>query len=171
MNFMAMSDVLAGEFMNIEIWSVGKESESFIAEGVAHYLKKARPYVNITLQILQPPRGLPGADAVRIRLAEETLILQRLQPSNYFILLDERGTLLDSPGWAKAFQELMNRSTKTAVLLIGGAHGVSDAVRARAAAVWSLSALVFPHQLVRLVVAEQVYRAYSILAGSPYHHT
>ncbi len=64
----------------------------------------------------------------------------------------------------------MNSSTKTLVLLIGGAYGVSDAVRARAAQVWSLSKLVFPHQLVRLIVAEQVYRAFSILNGSPYHH-
>lgn len=156
--------------MNIEIWSIGKESDSFIADGVAHFLKKTRPYVQISIQIIQPPKGLAGGDAPRIRAAEEVLILQKLQPSQHLVLLDERGTQLDSPGWAKAFQEMMNRSTKTAVLLIGGAHGVSDAVRGHAAAVWSLSKLVFPHQLVRLIVAEQVYRAYSILAGSPYHH-
>lgn len=156
--------------MNIEIWSIGKESEPFIAEGVAHFLKKARPYVPVSINILAPPKGLAGSDAARIRTAEESLVLNKLQPTHHLILLDERGTLHDSPSWAKAFQEMMNRSTKTAVLFIGGAHGVSDAVRERAAAVWSLSKLVFPHQLVRLIVAEQVYRAYSILAGSPYHH-
>jgi len=64
----------------------------------------------------------------------------------------------------------MNMSTKSLVLLIGGAYGVSPAVRERAQQTWSLSKLVFPHQLVRLIVAEQVYRAFSILNNSPYHH-
>ena len=155
--------------MNIEIWSIGKESDSFIAEGVAHYLRKARPYVQVSQHILPPPKSLSDPD--RIRAAEETLIFARLQGGHHLIVLDERGKMLSSPDWAQAFQGLMNRSVKTAVLLIGGAHGVSDGVRGRAQAVWSLSALVFPHQLVRLIVAEQVYRAYSILAGSPYHHS
>ena len=154
--------------MNIEIWSIGKESDAFIADGVAHYLKKVRPYVQTSLHILTPPKSLTDPD--RIRAAEEALVLNRLQPAHHLIVLDERGKALTSPGWAQAFQEMMNRSTRTAVLLIGGAHGVSDAVRGRAQGVWSLSSLVFPHQLVRLIVAEQVYRAYSILAGSPYHH-
>jgi 23S rRNA (pseudouridine1915-N3)-methyltransferase len=85
--------------------------------------------------------------------------------------LDVRGKQLDSPQWAEAFQTLLNAGTRTLVLLIGGAFGVSDAVRGRAAQVWSLSKLVFPHQLVRLIVAEQVYRAFSILHRSPYHHS
>ena len=154
--------------MNIEIWSIGKDSEPFIADGIAHYLKKVRPYAPVSLHLITPPKALTDPD--RIRVAEETLVLQKLQPTHHLVLLDERGKVLTSPGWAQAFQEMMNRSVKTAVLLIGGAHGVSDAVRTRAQAVWSLSSLVFPHQLVRLIAAEQVYRAYSILAGSPYHH-
>lgn len=156
--------------MNIEIWSLGKESEAFIEAGVAHYLKKTKPYIAVSLHILTPPKGLAGAAAERIRLEEEKLILAKLLPAHHLIVLDERGQLLDSPEWAQAFQGMMNKGTKTAVLLIGGAFGVTDAVRARAAAVWSLSRLVFPHQLVRLIVAEQLYRAYSILANSPYHH-
>jgi len=156
--------------MNIEIWSIGRGGEAFVEAGVEHYLKKLRPYINAQLIVLPPPKGIPGEDAPRIRAAEETLVLSRLQPSHHFILLDERGEMLTSPQWAQAFQGCMNRGTKTVVMLIGGAHGVSDAVRKRAAAVWSLSRLVFPHGLVRVMVAEQIYRAYSILAGSPYHH-
>ena len=66
---------------------------------------------------------------------------------------------------------MMNQGVKTVVLLIGGAYGVSDKVRTEAKQVWSLSNLVFPHQLVRLMLAEQVYRAFSILNNSPYHHS
>jgi 23S rRNA (pseudouridine1915-N3)-methyltransferase len=72
--------------------------------------------------------------------------------------------------WSQQFQNLMNQGTKTLVILIGGAFGVSDAVKEKAKQTWSLSPLVFPHQMVRLIVAEQVYRAFSILNHSPYHH-
>jgi 23S rRNA (pseudouridine1915-N3)-methyltransferase len=85
-------------------------------------------------------------------------------------LLDERGKALDSLQWSKQFQQCMNQGVKTLVILIGGAFGVTDTIRSTAKQVWSLSNLVFPHQMVRLIVAEQVYRAFSILNNSPYHH-
>ncbi len=156
--------------MLIEIWSVGRANEPYIDPAINHFLQKARPYNAVELILLPPPKKgvAPGPEASM--LAEESLILKRLQPHHHLILLDERGKLLSSPEWASQFQQLMNRSTRTLVLLIGGAYGVSEAVRQRAQQTWSLSKLVFPHQLVRLVVAEQVYRAFSILNNSPYHH-
>jgi 23S rRNA (pseudouridine1915-N3)-methyltransferase len=156
--------------MVIEIWSVGKANEAHIEPAVAHYLQKVRPWCKVGLVILPPPvkGALPTPEATLS--AEESLILKRLQPHHHLILLDERGKQLTSPEWAAGFQQLMNSSTKTLVLLIGGAYGVSEAVRNRADKVWSLSRLVFPHQLVRLIVAEQVYRAFSILNNAPYHH-
>jgi 23S rRNA (pseudouridine1915-N3)-methyltransferase len=98
------------------------------------------------------------------------MILKKLQAQHYLILLDERGKMLDSTQWASQFQSFMNQGVRTLVILIGGAFGVTDAVRDRANQVWSLSKLVFPHQLVRLMIAEQVYRAFSILKNTPYHH-
>ncbi|MBS1772275.1 MAG: 23S rRNA (pseudouridine(1915)-N(3))-methyltransferase RlmH [Bacteroidetes bacterium] len=157
--------------MNIEIWSVGKENEPFIEQGIQHYFHKIKPYTNIELHILQVPKKLATADAEKSKQIEEELILKKLQTHHYLLLLDEKGKMLTSPQWAKEYQQLMNRGVKTLVLLIGGAYGVSDIVKKKANATWSLSNLVFPHQLVRLILAEQVYRTYSILNNSPYHHS
>lgn len=157
--------------MNVEIWSLGRESEPFIQEGLDYYFKKTKPYNPVELVVLTPSAKTATTDIERTKLAEEELILKRLQPKHQLILLDEKGKLLTSPQWAHQFQQQMNAGTKTLVLLIGGAYGVSDKVRNAARQVWSLSPLVFPHQLVRLIVAEQVYRAFSILNNSPYHHS
>jgi 23S rRNA (pseudouridine1915-N3)-methyltransferase len=156
--------------MNIEIWSLGKGNESFIEEGIQYYFGKTKPWNPIELVILQVPKKNVTTDVTRTKQIEEELILKRLQPNHYLILLDERGKKLDSVQWSQQFQSLMNQGTKTLVILIGGAFGVSEAVKEKARQTWSLSPLVFPHQMVRLIVAEQVYRAFSILNHSPYHH-
>lgn len=156
--------------MNIEIWSLGKANESFIEAGVQYYFGKTKPWNPIELVLLQVPKKSQTNDVARAKQLEEELILKKLQAHHYLILLDERGKKLDSIQWSEQFQSLMNQGTKTLVILIGGAFGVSDAVKAKAKQVWSLSPLVFPHQMVRLIVAEQVYRAFSILNNSPYHH-
>jgi 23S rRNA (pseudouridine1915-N3)-methyltransferase len=156
--------------MNIEIWSVGKENESFIDEGLQYYFQKTRPYCPVELIVLQIPKKNATTDPERGKLAEEELILKRLQPQHYLILLDERGKKLNSIQWSQQFQQCMNQGVKTLVLLIGGAYGVTDNIRKKSNQCWSLSDLVFPHQLVRLILAEQVYRSFSILNNSPYHH-
>jgi len=156
--------------MQLEIWTIGKDNQSFIEEGVNHYFRKIKPYNSIELVVLQPPKKVAGTDVERMRQAEEELVLKKIQPHHYLVVLDERGKLLSSDQWAQQFQQMMNMGTKTLVLLIGGAYGVSDQVKKLAKQTWSLSPLVFPHQLVRLIVAEQVYRAFSILNNSPYHH-
>lgn len=156
--------------MQIEIWSVGKAHEPFVKDGLAYYFRKIQPYIAVSIVLLPPPKKTAAADEAFIRQEEEVLILKKLQPQHYLILLDERGVLHDSIHWSKQFQHLMNTGVKTVVLLIGGAYGVTDNIRKQARQVWSLSPLVFPHQLVRLIVAEQVYRSFSILRNSPYHH-
>ncbi len=157
--------------MDIEIWSIGKENEPFIEDGIQYYFKKTRPYNPVQLVTLQLPKKLATTDVELSKQREEELVLKKLQPHHYLVLLDERGKQLTSPQWAKQFQQCMNNGVKTLVILIGGAYGVSDKLQKEAKQVWSLSQLVFPHQLVRLIVAEQVYRAFSILHNSPYHHS
>lgn len=157
--------------MNIEIWSLGKENDTYIDEGLRYYFQKTKPYNPVELVVLQLPKKAATTDVERTKLQEEELILKKLQPHHFLILLDERGKQLTSPQWAQQFQQLMNRGTKTLVILVGGAFGVTDKIRQQAGQIWSLSSLVFPHQLVRLIVAEQVYRAFSILNNSPYHHS
>jgi 23S rRNA (pseudouridine1915-N3)-methyltransferase len=156
--------------MNIEIWSVGKENEPFIEEGIKYYFQKTRPYNPIDLVLLQTSKKAATTDIERTKQQEEDLILKKLLPQHYLILLDERGKLLNSIQWSQQFQQCMNQGVKTMILLVGGAFGVTDAIRKRANQCWSLSNLVFPHQMVRLIVAEQAYRALSILNNSPYHH-
>lgn len=156
--------------MNVEIWSLGKENDAFIEAGVAYYFQKTRPYNPVSLVVLQTPKKAATTDVERTKLQEEELILKRLGPGHYLVLLDERGKMLNSIQWSQQFQQCMNQGVKTLVLLIGGAFGVTENVKKRANQCWSLSNLVFPHQMVRLIVAEQVYRSFSILNNSPYHH-
>ncbi len=156
--------------MHIEIWSIGKANEPFIQEGIHYFFQKIKPYNSIELDIIPPLKKIP-ADIEALKKQEEELIFKKLKPHHYLILLDEKGKMLSSPQWAQQFQQRMNESVKTLVLLIGGAYGVSDRVKQQARQVWALSSLVFPHQLVRLILAEQVYRAFSIIHHSPYHHS
>jgi len=157
--------------MNVEIWSPGKENEPFIEDGVRYYFQKTKPWNPVELVLLQVPKKMATTDIERTKLLEEELILKKLQPGHYLILLDERGKQLNSIQWSRQFQQCMNQGVKTLVLLIGGAFGVTDTVKKRANQIWSLSGLVFPHQMVRLILAEQVYRSFSILNNSPYHHS
>ena len=99
--------------MNIEIWSVGKENEPFIDAGIQYYFQKTRPWIPIDLVLLQVPKKLATSDIARTRQQEEELILKKLQPSHYLVLLDERGKSLTSPQWAQQFQHCMNQGTKT----------------------------------------------------------
>ncbi len=154
--------------VQLEVWTFGRDSEPWVATGVAHYLKRLQPMQRTGW--VQLDARASSADPGAVRAAEEKVLLKRLGSGQHLILLDERGDHHTSIEWAGHFEGLRGRSTKSAVVLIGGAYGVTDAVRERADAVWALSRLVFPHGLVRLMLAEQLYRAFSILHGSGYHH-
>lgn len=106
-----------------------------------------------------------------LKKKEGEMITGFLQKDDYLVLLDEHGKQLSSPELANFIQQRANESAKTIVFLIGGAFGVSDEVKKRANYQWSLSKLVFPHQLVRLIVAEQLYRACTIIRNEKYHHS
>lgn len=156
--------------MHIEIWSIGKENEPFIDEGIKVYSQRLKTMANVRLQLLRLPRRTAGSDPRTLLLAEEELIMTRLRPQDYLILLDENGKLLNSVQWSEQIQQRMNQGSRRMILLIGGAYGVSQKVKQQAHQIWSLSPLVFPHQLVRLMVYEQVYRSFTLLNGLPYHH-
>lgn len=151
--------------MPIKVLAVGKKHENWVAEGVERYQKRLkRPF---TLEwVLLPHSAREGVSA---RQDESERLLLRLKDDDFVILLDERGREVDSPGLAKLLFGPIE-AAKNIVIIIGGAYGVDETVHARADFVWSLSPLVFPHQLVRLIVAEQLYRAQEIAAGRPYHH-
>lgn len=151
--------------MPIRIIAVGKKHETWVAEGIERYQKRLkRPFV--VEWVLLPHSALTDA---RARQEESGRILTRLNASDYVILLDERGKIIDSPYLSQLLLSPLETS-KEVVIIIGGAYGVDDSIHQRANFVWSLSNLVFPHQLVRMILAEQIYRAQEIAGGKPYHH-
>lgn len=151
--------------MSIRIFAVGKKHESWVAEGIERYQKRLKRPFEIEWVFL-PHSTLPND---RAAADESQRLLSRLDASDYVILLDERGKNIDSPALAELLRAPIE-SAKNIVIIIGGAYGVDDSIHNRANFTWSLSKLVFPHQLVRLILAEQIYRAQEIAAGHPYHH-
>ncbi len=151
--------------MPIKILTVGKKHESWVAEGIERYQKRLRVPFSVEW-VLLPHSSLEGD---RARQEESERILSRLNANEFIVLLDERGKAVDSPNLSSLLAEHLDAS-RTVVLVIGGAYGVDDAVHRRANFIWSLSPLVFPHQLVRLILIEQLYRAQQIRLGGSYHH-
>lgn len=151
--------------MPIKIISVGKKHESWVSEGIERYQKRLRAPFSVEW-VLLPHSSLEGN---RARQEESERILSRLSSDDIVVLLDERGKALDSPALSTLLSEHLHQS-RTVVIVIGGAYGVDHSVHTRATTVWSLSPLVFPHQLVRLILTEQLYRAQQIALGGSYHH-
>ena len=149
----------------ITIIAVGKRHEPWLVDGIARYEQRMTRAWQLQWKLL--PASQRSSDAARREEAQQ--ILRALSPQAYVVLLDERGTMLDSPALSRSLHRPIVQG-KSLVLIIGGAYGVTEAVMERANLVWSLSRLVFPHQLVRLILAEQLYRAQQIAAGHPYHH-
>lgn len=152
--------------MPITIFAVGKKHEDWVVSGIERYQKRLKaPY---TIEwVLLPHSSFEGD---RARLEESERLSQRTKSYDYTILLDERGKNSDSPSLSRLLSTQFATGKRIA-LVIGGAYGVTDEFRQQADFVWSLSALVLPHQLVRLIVTEQMYRAQEIAIGGKYHHS
>lgn len=151
--------------MSVKILAVGKKHEKWVTDGIDRYEQRLRKPFDTSWQLL--PHSSREGEAARVEESER--ILQKVDRDAFLVLLDERGQNVDSPSLAVKLQGAFDAG-KQVVVVIGGAYGVDDHVRSRANFVWSLSKLVFPHQLVRLILAEQLYRAQEIAGGRPYHH-
>lgn len=149
----------------ITVIAVGKKHEDWVLDGIKRYQTRCKRPWNFEWQLLPHSK----LDSQQAQLEESERILARLHPQDFVILLDERGQTFDSPALSRQLSELFAQS-KNIIIVIGGAFGVSAELTQRANLVWSLSPLVFPHQLVRLVLAEQLYRAQEIARGGKYHH-
>lgn len=157
--------------MKIQFWSVGKAHETYIHQGVEEFTKRISKYYPVEWTIIPMPKNAATLSESDLKKKEAELILDRLEKDDYLIALDERGKQLSSEGLADFIMKRTNESAKSIVFLIGGAYGIDETVLKRAQFKWSLSQLVFPHQLVRLILAEQVYRACSINRNEKYHHS
>jgi len=156
--------------MKIQLWSIGKPHEPYAKAGIEDFTKRINNYFPADWHIIPSPKNAASLSETELKKAEGAIILQQLQKDDWLILLDERGKQFSSPELAQWIQQRANESTKRIVFLIGGAFGVDATVMKRADHTWSLSKLVFPHMLVRLLLAEQVYRACTILRNEKYHH-
>lgn len=157
--------------MKIQCWSIGKANESYVDEGIQQFTKRILHYYPVEWKMIPSPKNSGTLSAPELKQKEGETIVGLLKPEDYLVLLDERGKQFNSEQLALFIQQRANASEKNVVFLIGGAFGVSEAVLNRANFTWSLSPLVFPHQLVRLLLAEQLYRACTIIRNEKYHHT
>jgi 23S rRNA (pseudouridine1915-N3)-methyltransferase len=154
--------------MKVVIVSTGKVRQSFIREGEGEYLQRVKGSFQLEVCEL----GLDAPDSMtaeEVQEREAKALLRKVKEYDYVIALDERGKRLTSEGFSRLIESRMNVGTKTVGIIIGGAYGLSESVRQRADYVLSLSDLTFPHQLARLVIVEQCYRAYTMLKGIGYH--
>jgi 23S rRNA (pseudouridine1915-N3)-methyltransferase len=153
-------------FMNIKIVTVGKKHDVNIGSAIDEYTARVARVLRLEWEFI-PASGKPEHEA---RKEESAQIIQKLKSSDVVWLLDERGSQITSLEFASKLNVMQTHSVQNLILVIGGAYGVDDTLRSRADFVWSLSKLVLPHQLTRLVLAEQIYRATEINRGSGYHH-
>ena len=156
--------------MKLEFWSIGKNNEPYIKAGVDEFTSRITKYYQVKWTLIPLPKNSGMMSEMDLKKKEGEMILDWLSKDDYLVALDERGTQLSSEGLADFIQKRANESVRKLVFLVGGAFGLDEAVLKRADFKWSLSQLVFPHQLVRLILAEQVYRACTINRNEKYHH-
>ena len=156
--------------MKIQFWSIGKNNEPYIKQGVEEFTSRIDKYFPVEWNIIPVPKNAGMLSEMDLKKKEGGIILNWLKKDDYLIALDERGKELSSEKLAEFLQARANESAKSLVFVIGGAFGLDEEVLKRANFKWSLSRLTFPHQLVRLILTEQVYRACTILKNEKYHH-
>ncbi len=156
--------------MNIHLWSVGRNHEPYIKAGVEDFTQRISRYFKVKWNIIPVPKNAGMMSETELKKKEAEIILSMLGKDEYLVALDEKGKQMTSVKLASFIQTRANESTRNLVFLIGGAYGIDETVLARANYKWSLAELTFPHQLVRLVLAEQLYRACTIIKNEKYHH-
>ena len=156
--------------MKISLWTIGKAHEPYVKPGVEEFSSRLDRYFTTEWKIVSPPKQAASMSEEQLKKAEAVIILGMLAREDHLVVLDERGKMLDSIQLSEMIQARANESVKNLVFLIGGAFGIDASLMQRANFKWSLSALTFPHQLVRLILSEQLYRACTILRNEKYHH-
>jgi 23S rRNA (pseudouridine1915-N3)-methyltransferase len=159
--------------LGIRILAVGKTRMRFIELGIDEYLRRLRPYARIELVILPAVKIPPRIDekaAAAVKQTEGRAILSALSPGEHLIALSERGRELTSEEFAALIQKLTLCGESRLAFAVGGTLGLSPEVLAAARTVLSLSRFTFTHELARLVLLEQLYRAFRIIHGEPYHY-
>ncbi|HYF30613.1 MAG TPA: 23S rRNA (pseudouridine(1915)-N(3))-methyltransferase RlmH [Chitinophagaceae bacterium] len=156
--------------MKIQLWAIGKPHDKELKAAIDQFTQRCNNYFQVEWNIIAGPKNAGQLEEAGLKKKEGEMVLQLLEKNDYLVALDEGGQQLTSEGLADFINARANESTRKLIFLIGGAYGLDEAVLAAARLKWSLSKLTFPHQLVRLVLAEQLYRSFTILRNEKYHH-
>ena len=156
--------------MKIQVWSIGKDNDPYIRDGIAIFQKRLQHYVDFELRLIPTVKQAASLSIPELKKQEARIITDMLQPQDYLVALDKHGKMMTTLQLSDFLQQRTNAGTRQLVLLIGGAFGLDPVILQRAQLKLSLSSLTFPHQLVRLILTEQLYRAYSVLHNEKYHH-
>lgn len=162
--------IIARHIMKITLLTVGKTDKDWVKQGMDIYMSRLKHYIPFSVVEIPELKNVSSLTKDQIKIREGELILKNVRPSDDLILLDERGKEHSSMEFARIIQDKMAYTGKDIVYVIGGAYGFSEAVYKRADSKVSLSRMTFSHQMVRAIFIEQLYRAFTIMKGEPYHH-
>lgn len=156
--------------MKITLLTVGKTDKDWVKQGLDIYVSRLKHYIPFGIVEIPELKNVSSLSKDQIKSREGELILKNLRPTDDVILMDEHGKQYTSVELARTIQEKISYTGKDIVFIIGGAYGFSPEVYTRANSKISLSKMTFSHQMVRAIFAEQLYRAFTIMRGEPYHH-
>jgi len=157
--------------MKFQFINTGKPHDEALKKAIDDFTKRINNYYSTEWLIIPPIKNAASLPEAEFKKREGRSILEKINKDDFLILLDETGKQFSSVELANFLEQKSNAAARSIIFLIGGAFGVSDEIKQRANFTWSLSKLVFPHMLVRLILAEQVYRACTILRNEKYHHS
>ena len=156
--------------MKITLLTVGKTDKDWVRQGMEIYVSRLKHYIPFSVVEIPELKNVSALTKDQIKAREGELILKNIKPTDDMIILDERGKEYSSTELAKVIQDKISYTGKDMVYVIGGAYGFSEDVYQRANSKISLSRMTFSHQMVRAIFVEQIYRAFTIMRGEPYHH-
>lgn len=156
--------------MKLTLLTVGKTDFDWVKKGLEIYVSRLKHYVPFSIREIPELKNVSSLTKEQIKVKEGELIMKNIRPNDEVILMDEHGKQYTSVEWAGFIESRMSRSSRDIVFVIGGAYGFSEQVYNRCDGKISLSKMTFSHQMVRAIFAEQLYRAFTIIKGEPYHH-
>jgi 23S rRNA (pseudouridine1915-N3)-methyltransferase len=156
--------------MKIQVWVVGKTTQPFVEQGLVEFFGRIEHYIPFEMQVIPGIKNAKSLSFEQVKEKEGENILKLIQPGDCIVLLDEHGKDFSSRQLAEYLERKMHTVSKSLIFIVGGAYGFSQKVQATAQEKISLSKMTFSHQLIRLIFAEQLYRALTLLHNEPYHH-
>tara|TARA_B110000977_G_scaffold115346_1_gene149072 strand:+ start:283 stop:756 length:474 start_codon:yes stop_codon:yes gene_type:complete len=156
--------------MKILLLVIGKTDEKYLTEGIDKYLNRLKHYIGIDYEEIPDLKNRKSLSEAQQKKQEGLLIMSKLKAGDKLVILDDKGKEYSSKEFSKHLQLQMNSGIKRLVLVVGGPYGFDTSVYAKAAGKLSLSRMTLSHQMIRLFIVEQVYRALTILKNEPYHH-